>query len=247
MPYQPAIHRHNRARILAALCGWLLYICVWFRVLSRTPGADAIAFAVVMTGCLLAMHGLASAWVKHNKRIAKAGRRGLITRYTNPVFAQDHLGRQLSMDRAAFLEREIFVCIHDNIKFYASTPQRRPDRADKFRERISGIVSVVKLMQRHRLLGRNYEGAAPEPKAPRSVDPETTVAWAVPARLLAGNALSSRNAIRSNEKWMRPSFPAPIRSPQPLRARSISGEFPRRQLRRLGKLSPTVGPAIRLL
>jgi hypothetical protein len=110
-------------RRLTAGCGWLLFGYEWVHVSYQTPKREQLVFVVILVTSLLLINTGIHFWVAHNKRVAARGKRGLITRYTSPVFLQDHLGRQLFLDKGSLLSREIVVSINGDCKFYAAAPE----------------------------------------------------------------------------------------------------------------------------
>jgi hypothetical protein len=109
-------------RHVAAGCGWLLYFYEWVHVSWETPSHEPISFAILFLLSALLMHVGIAAWISHNKRLAAAGRRGRITRYTVPVFTQDYLGRQLVVHEATRLSQEVIVRVEGDTKFYMPVP-----------------------------------------------------------------------------------------------------------------------------
>jgi len=107
-------------RRLTAGIGWLLFGYEWVHVSAQTPGKEQIVFVIILVTSLLLIHVGIHSWIAHNNRLAAKGRRGLATRYTSPVFSQDHLGRQLLLDASSLLSREIVVSINGDCKVYAA-------------------------------------------------------------------------------------------------------------------------------
>jgi hypothetical protein len=107
-------------RRITAGCGWLLFGYEWVHVSYQTPRKEQLVFVAILVSSLLLIHASIHFWVAHNKRLAAKGKRGLMTRYTSPVFSQDHLGRQLFLNEGSLLSREIVVSIDGNCKFYAA-------------------------------------------------------------------------------------------------------------------------------
>lgn len=110
-------------RRISSGCGWLLFGYEWVHVSYQTPRKEQLVFVMILVASLLLIHTSIHFWVAHNKRLAAQGKRGLITRYTSPVFLQDHLGRQLFLDERSLLSREIVVSINGDCKFYAAAPE----------------------------------------------------------------------------------------------------------------------------
>ena len=110
-------------RRVSAGCGWLLFGYEWVHVSYQTPRKEQLVFVAILVTSLLLIHAGIHFWIAHNKRLAARGSRGLITRYTSPVFSQDHLGRQLFLDERSLLGREIVVSISGDCKFYVAVPE----------------------------------------------------------------------------------------------------------------------------
>jgi hypothetical protein len=105
-------------RYVFAGCGWLVVFYEWVHVSHQAPGRDELTLVLVLIPSLFLIHAGASAWIAHSKRLAVRGKRGLVTRYTSPVFTQDHLGRRLLMDERSIGSKEIVISIHGDAKFY---------------------------------------------------------------------------------------------------------------------------------
>jgi len=114
---------YSYLRRISAGCGWLLFGYEWVHVSYETPRREQLLFVFILVTNLIAIHISIHFWIAHNKRLATQGRRGLMTRYTSPVFSQDHLGRRLFLDDRSFLSREIVVSINGDCKFYAAAPE----------------------------------------------------------------------------------------------------------------------------
>lgn len=110
-------------RRISAGCGWLLFGYEWVHVSYQTPRKEQLVFVTILVTSLLLIHIGIYFWIAHNKRLAAQGRRGLMTRYTSPVFSQDHLGRELLLDAGSLLSRELVVSINGNCKVYAAAPE----------------------------------------------------------------------------------------------------------------------------
>ncbi len=86
-------------RIVMALLAWVLFIYWWRRVLDTAALTQRIIFfsllSVGIAWFLVAV--LSALWILHNKRLAKRGRRGLVSAYTPPRYEKDLLGRQLKL------------------------------------------------------------------------------------------------------------------------------------------------------
>jgi hypothetical protein len=116
VPSYPRLYKFLRHA--AAGCGWLLYFYEWVHVSWETPGREPISFVILFLLSALLMHAGIAAWIAHNKRLAAAGKRGSLTRYTVPVFTQDYLGRQLVVHEATRLSQEVTVRVEGDTKFY---------------------------------------------------------------------------------------------------------------------------------
>lgn len=119
-------------RYIIAGSGWLLFLYEWIRVSHQAPGRDELTLILVLLPSLFLIHVSATAWIAHSKRLAARGKRGLVTRYTSPVFSQDHLGRQLRLDKSSTVSKEIIVSIDGDAKSYTpaaetSLPSKEPD------------------------------------------------------------------------------------------------------------------------
>ena len=123
MPTARRFH-HRLIRYLAAGCGWLLVFYGWINVSHQTPGSDRLRLVFVLIPSLLLIHAGATAWIEHGKRLAVRGKRGLVTRYTSPVFLQDHFGRRLIMEEGLLSGKEIYISITGDVKSY--TPGLSP-------------------------------------------------------------------------------------------------------------------------
>ncbi len=116
------VHRtksHTFFRYIIAGSGWLIIFYEWIRVSHQAPGRDELTLILVLIPSLFLIHVGASAWIGHCRRLAAKGKRGLITRYTSPVFSHDHLGRQLLFDEGSTGSKEVIVSIDGNTKSYA--------------------------------------------------------------------------------------------------------------------------------
>lgn len=109
---------YSLLRYVLAGCGWLLVFYEWIHVSHQSPGRDEITLILVLIPSLLLIHAATKAWIVHSKRLAARGKRGLVTRYTSPVFSQDHLGRRLIMDETSIENREIVVSVDGDTKSY---------------------------------------------------------------------------------------------------------------------------------
>jgi hypothetical protein len=81
---------------VVAVGGWILFVFWWFVVLQRETIASfwSSTLAPVLWG-VAAIAAVTALWILHNRRLARKGRRGTVTRYTVPVFTADLLGRPL--------------------------------------------------------------------------------------------------------------------------------------------------------
>ena len=109
---------HTFLRYIIAGSGWLLIFYEWIRVSHQAPGSEELTLVLVLIPSLFLIHAGATAWIAHSRRLAARGKRGLVTRYTPPVFSQDHLGRQLLFDKSSIGSREIIVSIDGDAKSY---------------------------------------------------------------------------------------------------------------------------------
>lgn len=107
-------------RYILGGCGWLIVLFEWVHVSHETPGRDEVMLFLVLIPALFLIHTGATAWIRHSKRVAARGKRGLVTRYTFPDFSEDHLGRQLIVDDNLLLNKEVDVSVHGNAKSYTS-------------------------------------------------------------------------------------------------------------------------------
>lgn len=119
MPDAPKIRIYRRLRYLVAGCGWLLVLYEWFHVSQETPYRDELTLVLVLIPSLVLIHAGVTAWIAHSKRLAARGKRGRATRYTSPVYTQDHLGRRLIMDEKAPSCKEINISIDGDVKTYS--------------------------------------------------------------------------------------------------------------------------------
>jgi hypothetical protein len=132
MPVSRYPRLYKFLRRVAAGCGWLLYFYEWVHVSWETPRSEPVAFAILLVVATLLMHASIAAWIAHNKRLAAKGMRGRMTRYTVPCFSRDYLGRELVLDEASRLSREIVVSIDGDTKFYMPAPvMREPKRRQR--------------------------------------------------------------------------------------------------------------------
>jgi hypothetical protein len=83
-----------------------------------------MTLVLVLFPSLLLIHAGAAGWIAHSKRLAARGMRGRVTRYTSPVFSQDHLGRRLLMDERLVGSREIVISIDGESKSYTPAVER---------------------------------------------------------------------------------------------------------------------------
>lgn len=114
-------------RYLAAGCGWLIVFYEWLHVSQQAPGRDEMTLVLVLTPSLFLIHTGAIAWISHSKRLAARGKRGLITRYTSPVYSQDHLGRKLMINEKSLESKEIEIIIDGEVKSYAPAAETSPE------------------------------------------------------------------------------------------------------------------------
>jgi hypothetical protein len=86
-------------RWICACLGWILFF-FWWREAS-TPGwvsPRAVIYSLLTIGLVvLAAAAYAIAWILHNKRVARRGRRGYVSFYKSPHFEADALGRPLKL------------------------------------------------------------------------------------------------------------------------------------------------------
>lgn len=75
----------------------LIVLFEWIHVSRQTPGIEKLTLLLFLIPALLIQFGV-TVWICHRKRIATRGERGLLSRYTSPVFSQDSLGRRFMMD-----------------------------------------------------------------------------------------------------------------------------------------------------
>jgi len=108
----------NLCRLITAVIGWLLYCDGWLRILPITSRRDPLSFAVVLAGAALVLSIGVHFWIAHNRRLAAAGHRGNMTRYTSPSYSHDHLGRELVLDGHLPLAREVVVSATGDRKVY---------------------------------------------------------------------------------------------------------------------------------
>ncbi|HTV15667.1 MAG TPA: hypothetical protein VME68_13190 [Acidobacteriaceae bacterium] len=140
-------HRYPRLykslRHMAAAFGWLLYFYEWVHVSCQTPRHEPIAFVILLISATLLMHAGIAAWISHNKRLAAKGKRGLMTRYTVPVFSQDSLGRQLVVHEQTRQSQEVIVRVDGDTKFYLPALElRQPAKQRKTSRRRKGRLPV---------------------------------------------------------------------------------------------------------
>lgn len=115
---------HRLLRYVLAGCGWLIVFYEWIHVSQQAPGRDEMTLILVLIPSLLVIHAGATAWIMHNKRLAVRGKRGLVSRYTSPVFSQDHLGRRLILDERSLRGKEIDIFIDGDSKSYTLAAER---------------------------------------------------------------------------------------------------------------------------
>ena len=118
MSIVPRTKSSSLFRYVFAGIGWLVVLYEWVHVSHQAPGRDELTLVLVLIPSLFLIHAGASAWISHSKRLAIRGKRGLVTRYTSPVFTQDHLGRRLLMDERSIRSKEITISIHGDAKSY---------------------------------------------------------------------------------------------------------------------------------
>lgn len=79
--------------LLAA--GWLLF-ALWWRVVLVKESTSFLLYALSIVGIGVVLVFAASvAWVQHNKRLARRGRRGNASAYLTRAWTEDALGRQV--------------------------------------------------------------------------------------------------------------------------------------------------------
>jgi hypothetical protein len=108
----------NLFRVITIGIGWLLYCDGWLRILHVTSRREPLSFAVVLAGAALVLSLGVHLWIAHNRRLAAAGHRGNMTRYTSPSYSHDHLGRELVLDGHLTLAREVVVSATGDRKVY---------------------------------------------------------------------------------------------------------------------------------
>ena len=121
-----SVHRtksYTFLRYIIAGSGWLIIFYEWIRVSRQAPGRDELTLILVLIPSLFLIHVGASSWIAHSRRLAARGKRGLVTRYTSPVFSHDHLGRQLLFDKGSIGSKEVIVSIDGNAKSYTPAPE----------------------------------------------------------------------------------------------------------------------------
>jgi hypothetical protein len=108
--------------IISVLFGWTLFVFWWSRVLS-TDQPRALTDLLLWIALFCALTTFAALWwIRHNRRLARRGRRGMATRYRVPTFLMDALGRAIVLP-AGGGERHADVVVIDSSstkKIYAA-------------------------------------------------------------------------------------------------------------------------------
>jgi len=103
-------------RWLCAFLGWCLFF-FWWREAS-TPGwvspravtFSLLSIAAVVSGAIV----YSTLWILHNKRIARRGKRGVVSFYKTPQFKSDALGRQLTLLPVRYDTYDPVIVIHQS-------------------------------------------------------------------------------------------------------------------------------------
>jgi hypothetical protein len=86
-------------RWICACLAWVLFFFWWRK--AATPGwvsPRAVIYSLLTIGAVvLGAIGYSIFWIRHNKRIAKRGRRGFVSFYKSPHFEADALGHPLKL------------------------------------------------------------------------------------------------------------------------------------------------------
>lgn len=130
-------------RYCFAGCGWLIVFYEWIHVSHQAPGRDELTLVLLLFPSLFLIHAGAIAWIAHCKRLAARGKRGLVTRYTSPVFSQDHMGRRLLMDESSIGSKEIVISIDRDAKSYTSAAESSLPREEHDISRGEGVKSYT--------------------------------------------------------------------------------------------------------
>lgn len=115
----------NLFRTITSVFGWLLYCFGWFYIVHFTPRREPLLFVAFLCFAALILYVGVQTWVAHNRRLARVGKRGNMTRYTSPSYSRDHLGRELVFDPQLALAREVTVSATENRKVYIIAPGMR--------------------------------------------------------------------------------------------------------------------------
>jgi hypothetical protein len=101
--------------------GWILFLVWWVVVLRRETIASFWTSALSpVIGGVAVIAAATALWIVHNRRLARKGQRGTVTRYTVPAFRLDLLGRPLRVPGADQLQTatQIVVTASDREKVY---------------------------------------------------------------------------------------------------------------------------------
>ena len=92
--------------------GWLLF-ALWWRVVLIKESTTFLGQALAVVGVGVALVLVASlAWVQHNKRIARSGKRGNASRFIRRAWTRDALGRPVVLPSAESLKSASVIAVH---------------------------------------------------------------------------------------------------------------------------------------
>jgi hypothetical protein len=84
-------------RTISAVLSWSLFFFWWKKVLQSTDLNQRTVLysllAVALTVVAAAIYS--TVWIFHNKRVARRGKRGLVSFYRSPLFERDAIGREI--------------------------------------------------------------------------------------------------------------------------------------------------------
>ena len=109
-------------RIGVAFMGWALFFYWWFLIFRDTSREAQWASVISLMPVVIAVPAGALLWVRHNKRIAARGRRGLISWYMSPAFQQDYFARSLEFAEGLSIHgaQDIVLTVQEDRKIYSA-------------------------------------------------------------------------------------------------------------------------------
>ena len=109
--------------IASIVFGWTLFVYWWSKVLQADQPRPLITL-VLQIGLFSAITLLATlGWIRHNRRIARRGRRGMASRYHAPTFELDALGRSIVLPFGGQVRAADVVCVESSTELKTYTTE----------------------------------------------------------------------------------------------------------------------------